>query len=169
MKESKFPDIKKPNTKLLIGMIFLNFGLSFLWFSSTLVASISMIFLYGHQGLAVTIIKGILAGVSIFIKIFPIQKMLKEFRQIEGEEGDGTRKPIPYVLVILLALDISGLIYIYYVLESPEFFLTMLGAWVIISISMAFLSYRGYQSYYERFIENDIEEEAEDPYKYGRR
>jgi hypothetical protein len=134
MKESKFPDIKKPNTKLLIKMIFLNFGLSFLWFSSTLVASISMIFLYGHQGLAVTIIKGILAGVSIFIKIFPIQKMLKEFRQIEGEEGDGTRKPIPYVLVILLALDISGLIYIYYVLESPEFFLTMLGAWVIISI-----------------------------------
>jgi hypothetical protein len=169
MKESKFPDIKKPNTKLLIKMIFLNFGLSFLWFSSTLVASISMIFLYDHQGLAVTIIKGILAGVSIFIKIFPIQKMLKEFRQIEGEEGNGTINPIPYVLVILLALDISGLIYIYYVLESPEFFLTMLGAWVIISISMAFLSYRGYQSYYERFIENDIEEEAEDPYKYGRR
>jgi hypothetical protein len=128
-----------------------------------------MIFLYGHKGLPETIIKGIHAGVSLFIKIFPTQKSLREYRQMEGEEGDGERKPLPYFLVIFLALDVSGMIYIYYILESPEFFLTVLGAWVIISVSLAILSYRGYQSYYEYTQEHETEEETEDHYKYGKR
>lgn len=168
MKPSLVPE-KRPNAWLFINMLFLNLMSSFLLFSSTLIASLSMIFLYGKQGIAVTAVKAILAAVSIFLKIFPIQKMFRQLRQIEGEEGDGEKKPIPLSLVAFLGLDVSGLIYIYYILESPEFFLTVIGVWIILAVFGTLMSYRALVMMYEHKDDEKEEKEEDDPYKYGRR
>ncbi|MBU1143959.1 MAG: hypothetical protein KKH92_10010 [Firmicutes bacterium] len=173
MKEPEKFKIEKPNLFTFLKMVLFNFYTSFFLFSSTLVASISMIFLYGHQGIAVMTVKAILAGVSIFVKVFPIQKLLRQIRQYQGEEGDGEKKPVPLFLVAIIGIDVSGMIYIYYILESPEFFLTVLGGWIILAIFLALTAYRGLVSYYQRTLEEDFETQEEDdddnPFKYGRR
>lgn len=168
---SKEPKIikKKPTIFTFFGMLGLNLMSSFLLFSSTLIASLSMIFLYGKQGIAVTAVKAILAAVSIFLKIFPIQKMLREIRQMQGEEGDGEKKPVPLSLVAYLGLDVSGLIYIYYILESPEFFLTVIGGWIILAVFGTLMAYRAAVNFYLHQEDEEEEEPEEDPFKYGRR
>lgn len=169
MSQPNLPELKKPNLFTFFSMLGLNLMSSFLLFSSTLIASLSMIFLYGKQGIAVTAVKAILAAVSIFLKIFPIQKMLRQIRTIEGEEGDGEKKPVPLSLVAFLGLDVSGLIYIYYILESPEFFLTVIGGWIILAVFGTLMSYRALVMMYEHKEDEEEVKEEDDPYKYGRR
>lgn len=170
MDEKEKLKVKKPNIITFLRMLVFNLFTSFFLFSSTLIASISMIFLYGHQGIAVTAVKAILAGVSIFLKVFPIQKLIKEIRRFETEEGDTEKKPVPLFLVAMIGFDVSGMIYIYYILESPEFFLTVLGGWILLTLYFALLSYRGLMSYYHQTQDDDFESKEEDnPFKYGRR
>lgn len=169
MKKDEKTKITKPNPFTFIKMLLGSLMASFMLFSSTLIASISMIFLYGKQGIAVTSVKAILAAVSIFLKIFPIQKMFRDIRQMQGEEGDGEKKPVPLSLVAYLGLDVSGLIYIYYILESPEFFLTVIGGWIILAVFGTMMAYRSLVIVYEHQDDEEEEKEEEDPFKYGRR
>lgn len=171
MNEKETLKIKKPNIFTFFSMVFFNLLSSFLLFSSTLIASLSMIFLYGRNGVAVTAVKAILAGVSIFLKVFPVQKLLREIRRFEAEEGDHEKKPVPLSLVAIIGVDVSGMIYIYYILDSQEFFLTILGGWILLTIYLALISYRVLVSYYHMSQEDNFEskKDDDDPYKYGRR